>query len=79
MPPGVWDAWGFGVGEPALTGEPVGDALGAGVALAVGDGDGLGLAGVVLLAGGPHAIDRATVAARTVDIISDLLIVFLLR
>lgn len=63
----------FGMGEPPLTGEPDGEALG------VGEGDG---ATVGVLAGGPffgadsHAAKNAALAARIVDSINDLLIVF---
>jgi NAD(P)H-hydrate repair Nnr-like enzyme with NAD(P)H-hydrate dehydratase domain len=59
-----------------FTGEPNGEPLVTGVELAAGDGDGIAGLVRVLLALGVHAIEKATLAANIVDIISDLLIVF---
>ena len=72
---------GFAVGDPAFTGEPLGDALGLGATLDDAEGDGLatvGLFGAVLVFGS-HAPRTATLAAKTVDNINDLLIVLLLN
>lgn len=71
---------GLPVGDPAFTGEPVGEALGLGLALAVADGDGLAVIGLFdgVSDFGSHALKTATLAAKIADKMKDLLIVFLL-
>jgi hypothetical protein len=65
---------------PGLTGD--GDGVGLAAGLAAGDGDGDAATGglvIVLFAGVPEQAPRtATLAAKTVDIMINLLIVFLL-
>ncbi len=70
---------GLTAGEPAFTGEPDGEALGLGATLAVAEGDGLaaGLFGGVSVFGS-HAPNMAALAAKNIDKMNDLLIVFLL-
>ena len=71
---GVGEELGLPVGEPAFTGEPLGEALGLGATLADGDGlatVGLGGSGF----GFSHAPSTATLAAKTVDKMNDLIIV----
>ena len=75
---GVRDEEGLAVGEPAFTGEPLGEALGLGATLAAAEGDGLATVGLFggVSVFGSHALITATLAAKTVDNINDLLIVF---
>ena len=82
MPSGVWTA-----GEaPGLTGEapglgePVGEALGDVTGLAAGATVGVAVGGLFggVLVFGSQAPSTATLAAKTVDKINDLLIVILL-
>ena len=72
---------GLGIGDPAFTGEPVGDELGLGTTPAVAEGDGLATVGLFggVTVFGSHALNTATFAAKTVDKMIDLLIVFLLN
>lgn len=72
-------------GIVVLTGDALGfgEPVGVGLGLVAGEGDGatvgLGTGGFGGSGfGGSHAVDAAIVAARIVDIISDLLIVLLL-
>ena len=82
MPSGVWfvtgEDVGLPVGEPAFTGEPLGEALGLGATLADTEGDGLATVGLFggVFVFGSHAPSTATLAAKTVDKMIDLLIVF---
>lgn len=72
---GVGDEDGLPVGEPALTGEPLGLALGLGATLAVAEGDGLATGGFGGSGLFSQALNTAALAARIVDKMNDLLIV----
>lgn len=73
---GVGDDEGLPVGEPAFTGEPLGLALGLGATLADAEGEGLATVGLTGSGFGvSHAPSTATLAAKTVDKMNDLLIV----
>lgn len=63
---------------PGFTGEPVGDAVGDGDGLAVTTGVGVATGGFGGSGFGSHAPSTATLAAKTVESIIDLLIVILL-
>jgi len=74
---GVGEEDGLPVGEPAFTGEPVGEELGLGAKLADAEGDGLATVGLTGSGFGfSHAPSTATLAAKTVDKMNDLLIVY---
>ena len=67
----------FTSGEaPGLAGEPVGDVVGDGTGLDVAEGTGVAGVGLGASTFGSHAPSTATEAAKTVDKIIDLLMIF---